>query len=79
MGRFERAVLIAAMDGRDPRPAEIIGIAADLPDNVTIRELERLESEGVVERTEYPTYCSECGSDSGVEYRYALRVEVNDD
>ena len=36
------------------------------------RVLERLTSKGFLKRHECDTYCSDCGSDSGVEYRYTI-------
>jgi hypothetical protein len=68
---FHRALLIARFeDFAEPMAAESIWIGGR-SDRETMRDLERLESEGVLLRTKHSTYCDACGS-SGVEHRYAL-------
>ncbi len=69
---FDRAFLVATMDGREPLGADMLSIIVEQPEKQTTRALERLVAEGVCVRTDHETYCRECGSDSGVEYRYAL-------
>ena len=70
---FDRALIIAELEKQDdPLPAEIVGMICGLDDRIAVRECEKLVSEGYLVRSEHSTYCGECGSDSGVEYRYSL-------
>jgi len=73
MSRFERAYLITVLEEGGPSTAqEVWCCVEDRTERQVERDLERLVAEGVVVRTERPTYCSDCGSDSGVEYVYEV-------
>jgi predicted transcriptional regulator len=70
--KFDRAYLIAILEPKtEPVAAELLALAADMTETKATRELERLVSEGEITRSEHSTYCVECGSDAGVEYRYS--------
>ena len=75
MSRFERAYLIAVLEeaGRPLSADDFWGRdTGERTLKQITRDLERLEAEGIVNRTEKPTYCGDCGSDDGVEYLYGL-------
>ncbi len=73
---FEEACAITAVDSSaDGLTAEMLTCTSPCTGWTTWtaeRVLERLTSLGVLEREERSTYCSECGSDSGVEYCYKI-------
>ncbi len=79
---FDKAYMIALLDGREPTTAEVLWFEADTPKDATeesvLMSLEALVTEGLVERTEHPTYCSKCESDRGNEFRYALKATDGD-
>ena len=85
--KWEEATIIAALDSdhKEPVSAMVVscsslchGYGQDFqgeepwPLRRVERVLERLTALGVVKRHACDTYCHECGSDSGVEYRYSL-------